>query len=77
MDPLYPALGEGFERVCGDVGLAEDVDVLEEHAGHVQSYVALADDDGFLTLGKIRVDVGVLGKAVVPADELAGGVDAL
>ena len=77
VDSLYSAFREGVKGVRGNVRLAEDVDVLEEHAGYVQGDVALTDDDGFVALGKVGVEVGVLGETIVPTDELAGRVDAL
>jgi hypothetical protein len=77
MHPLDLALGEGLDGVLGNVGLAKDVDVLEQHAGDVQGYISLADDHGLFALGKIRGEVRVLREAVVPADELASRVHAL
>jgi hypothetical protein len=72
VDALDFAFGEGLDGVLGDVGFAEHVDVFEQHPGDVEGDVALADDDGLFALGEIRGEVGVLGEAVVPADELTG-----
>ena len=77
VDALDAALGEGLDGVLGDVGLAEHVDVLEQHAGDVEGDVALANDDGLVAAGEVRGEGGVLREAVVPAYKLAGRVDAI
>ena len=77
MNPLDLAPRKRLKRVRRDVALAQDIHVLEQHPRHVQRHVALADDDGLVALRQVRVEFGVLRQAVVPADKLAGRVDAL
>ena len=57
--------------VGGELGTGE-----HEHAGDVERDVAVADHDGALGGEQVDLEVGVVGVAVVPADELGGGVRA-
>src|SRR5690242_17139793 len=77
VNPLDLAPGQRLNGVFGNVRLAEHVDILEQHPGHIQGYIALPNDDGLVPLGQIRGKVGVLREAVVPANEFAGRVGTL
>ena len=62
--------------MIGGVGGRELGGGEHEHAGHVEGDVAVADDDGAGGGEEIDLEVGVVGVAVVPADELGRGVRA-
>ena len=72
----YAAVGEHVERVVGGVGGGELGRGEHEHAGDVERDVAVADHDRALGREEVELEVGVVGMAVVPADELGRGVRA-
>ena len=55
---------------------ASSAGVEHEHARDVERDVAVADHDGALGREQVDLEVGVVGVAVVPADELGGRVRA-
>ena len=67
-------VSEDVEGVIGGVGGGELGGGEDEHAGDVEGDVAVADDDGAGGSEEVGLEVGVIGMAVVPADELGGGV---
>ncbi len=69
------ALPQRLQSVVGDVGARQFVDVHGEDPRDIEGDVAVADDDGAFA-GQIEGAVGVVGVAVVPGDELGGGVAA-
>ena len=72
----HAAVGEHLERVVGGVGGRELRRREHEHAGDVERDVAVADHHRALGRQQIELEIGVVGVAVVPADELGGGVRA-
>ena len=68
--------GQDLERVVGDVGAAQLVVARAPASGDVDRDVAVADDHGALGREQVELQVGVVGMAVVPADELGGRVPA-
>ena len=77
------AAGEHGEGVVGGVGGRELGRREHEHAGDIERDVAVADDHraaGGTAAGgggqEVELEVAVVGMAVVPADELGGGVRA-
>jgi len=63
--------------VLGDVRLSQHIDIFKQHTGDVKGDIPLANDYGIFALCEVRRKVGVLRKAVVPANELPSRVDAL
>jgi len=65
-----------IQRVIGDVGAGELVTGQRQHAGDVEGHIAVTDHNG--TLGGVQgnLEIAVVGVAVVPADELRGGMRA-
>ena len=61
--------------MVGDVGAGQLVRVGGEHAGHVESDVAVADDDDPLVT-EIDWQIGEIGMAVDPGHQLGGGAGA-
>ena len=70
------AAGEHLEGMVGGVGGRELGGRQHEHARDVERDVAVADDHRALGRDEVDLEVGVVGMAVVPADELGGGVGA-
>ena len=62
--------------MVGDVGRGELCGAQHEHARDVDRDVAVADDDRALRRQQVDLEVGLVGVAVVPADELGRGVRA-
>ncbi len=69
-------MGEHLERVVGRIRGRQLGGGQHEHAGDIQSHVAIADHNGALGFQEVDLEVGVVGVAVVPADELGRGVRA-
>jgi len=69
-----PALGEHLECVVSCVRGRELGGREHEHARHVDRHVAVSDDDRALCRQQVDLEVGVVGMAVVPADELRRSV---
>ena len=63
------ALGQGRQRLVGDVGDGELRAGLGQHARDVHGDVADPDDQGGVAV-QPRVQVGEVGVAVVPGDEV-------
>ncbi len=70
------AVLEHVEGMVGDVRAGELGVREQEHPGHVERDVAVADHDGALGGVQVELEVAVVGVAVVPADELGRGVRA-
>ncbi len=68
--------GEHLERVVGGVGRRELLGREHEHARDVERDVAVADHHRALGREQVELEVGVVGVAVVPADELGRRVRA-
>ncbi len=66
--------GEHLERVVGGVGGRQLLWCEHEHACDVQCDVAVSDHHCALGREQIELQLGVVGVAVVPADELGGRV---
>ena len=62
--------------MVGGVGRCQLRRREHEHAGDVERDVAVADDHGPLGREEVHLEVGVVGMAVVPADELGRRVRA-
>src|SRR5207248_9266329 len=65
---------EHLERVVGRVGAGQLGGGEHEHAGDVEGDVAVADDKRAFGAQQVELEVGLVGVAVVPADEVGGGV---
>ena len=75
VDLPHAALGQCLQGVLGDVRSAQLVRRLAQDAAEVGGHVALADDDHDFP-GQVEAAVPVFRMAVVPGDELDGGVAA-
>ncbi len=76
VDPPYATPGQLSKGALRDVSLPQYVDILQQDAGHIQGDVALANDNGVLATEEVGLEAGAFGETVVPADKLAGRVDA-
>ena len=70
------ARGQDVERMVRGVGRRELRRREHEHPRDVDRDVAVADHDGALGRAEVDLEVGVVGMAVVPADELGRRVGA-
>ena len=60
--------------IC-DVGFAQDVDVRQKRARHVQRNIALSNDDRIFSRGQVGIEVSIFGKSIVPPYERPCGID--
>lgn len=77
MHPLDSTPRQDVESVVGHIRLPQDVNVFQEHSSNVQRHVPLADHHSFFATGEVRREARMFREPIVPADELAGRMNAV
>lgn len=77
MYPLDTAGGQSLKSMRSDVRFLQDIDILEEHPGHIKGDIPLADNYSVFAPSQVRRKAGVFWEAIVPSDELSSRVDPL